>query len=786
MADSAHHVGSRTPGSVSRAGSHVSAVSAVSLGSGSGGHGLTPRSDTRIQAGSVTIAAPIGNAGSLGNGMLGGAGAAGISAGAATSGGAAASSGGARKPSMSGMGSSKGSKWGALKGRAKKKEEVVDRNPHLSAEGRANLNRRMRLWRGVANSVGALLSIREGQLFRARLFGRMEAMPLTLAEQEEQARNEFIKEADAYHGLHPVEVFIRKHMLIWPMSRFARVWDVIYMLALLWITGRVPYLVSFNPVTSGVFNVMDNTAEVCFYTDICLTFLMVYAEDGDDITAPGQIAKHYLKGWFFFDLVAAFPYQLVSTAPALAAAKVVRLVRIGKTEALEERLVAHLDLTEKSRHSLRLFKLGFYTIAVAHVAACIWYYIAKTEDVDESWTNQESLGIDPMGDNQQLDRYIAAVYWAAATLTTVGYGDVSAHTSAERLFSLLMIMIGALVFGLIVGKMSALASAMNEHVYVVKKKHAQVDQFLKFRKLPKHIRVRTREYYEYLAKHNSFLNEKELLDDMSPPLRRVILRTMNSDVIAAVPMLRFLSVGFQNEMVGKLRPTLVMPGEYVVAAGDVVSELYFIKAGRVLVLDIKGQALRELEGGSVFGEREILDRARAVDSVRAVDVCEMLSCSRVDLMDLLEDFPEFEQTLRSVSMWRSMHARRALRRESTDGGSAKRKVVLAAAFTSALRGRAEHRAGCTKMLMKARFACMRCARVALNNKDGTGATPGQRGVWRASARLRLLGDLRRRRVVAAARTHDTDRHEVLSATTMAAAETHRQTACTHGPAWNRT
>ena len=53
-----------------------------------------------------------------------------------------------------------------------------------------------------------------------------------------------------------------------------------------------------------------------------------------------------------------------------------------------------------------------------------------------------------------------SLYWATATTTTVGYGDISAHTDPERAYATFVMMIGVLSYGYIIASVAAsLASA---------------------------------------------------------------------------------------------------------------------------------------------------------------------------------------------------------------------------------------------------------------------------------------------------------------------------------------
>jgi hypothetical protein len=59
----------------------------------------------------------------------------------------------------------------------------------------------------------------------------------------------------------------------------------------------------------------------------------------------------------------------------------------------------------------------------------------------------------------QLEMYLIAFYWAITVLSTVGYGDISANNSTERLFSSVVALLGCFLFAILIGSLgSALMS----------------------------------------------------------------------------------------------------------------------------------------------------------------------------------------------------------------------------------------------------------------------------------------------------------------------------------------
>ena len=56
--------------------------------------------------------------------------------------------------------------------------------------------------------------------------------------------------------------------------------------------------------------------------------------------------------------------------------------------------------------------------------------------------------------NRPIRVYLACVYYIIATLATVGYGDISADHAQERIVSVIIMLIGTIVFALIISTAS--------------------------------------------------------------------------------------------------------------------------------------------------------------------------------------------------------------------------------------------------------------------------------------------------------------------------------------------
>ena len=87
---------------------------------------------------------------------------------------------------------------------------------------------------------------------------------------------------------------------------------------------------------------------------------------------------------------------------------------------------------------------------VSHLFASFWCLIGNyLLQEEKGWIyNNSEAGI------QQLDFtsiYISSIYWVITTFTSIGYGDVTAHSIIEYMYIILVEMVGMCFFGYMMG-----------------------------------------------------------------------------------------------------------------------------------------------------------------------------------------------------------------------------------------------------------------------------------------------------------------------------------------------
>ena len=89
---------------------------------------------------------------------------------------------------------------------------------------------------------------------------------------------------------------------------------------------------------------------------------------------------------------------------------------------------------------------------VNHIITCLWVFASQfVSKVDESWITSGGYGNLGSG-----DLYLVSLYFTITTITTVGYGDISATNSTERVFCILIMLMGVIGFSFATGILSSI------------------------------------------------------------------------------------------------------------------------------------------------------------------------------------------------------------------------------------------------------------------------------------------------------------------------------------------
>ena len=209
--------------------------------------------------------------------------------------------------------------------------------------------------------------------------------------------------------------------------------------------------------------------------------------------------------------------------------------------------------------------------------------------------------------HEMSHRYITSLYWSFATITTVGYGDVSATTIAERCFAIVAVISGGLLFSMLVAQMSHLLNKMSRSSDEAH--HRKLDQLGQFlRDNPELPGSLTQRLVRLFRRHRqASYNVRELMQDVPISVQSDVAYFIYKNILDEVPFLRSSDEAFIADVCARLR-TIIYPENCIVyRAGEPGSDLFIVKKGVIETLDIDMRTVVSLGGDcSYFGEGSIV------------------------------------------------------------------------------------------------------------------------------------------------------------------------------------
>ncbi|MDA0239811.1 MAG: cyclic nucleotide-gated ion channel [Proteobacteria bacterium] len=279
--------------------------------------------------------------------------------------------------------------------------------------------------------------------------------------------------------------------------------------------------------------------------------------------------KYMLTPLAIIDLLAFLPIYL--SAFFGADWRILRLVRLIRLLKLTRYSPALAILAAVARDQSRALTAAALLLVIALLFSSTVVYLIERE-----------------GQPEVFSSIPAAMWWAMATLTTVGYGDVAPLTPLGRIFGALTMIMGIGMLAIPTGVIAT-----------------------------------------------GFANEIRKRDFV-----------VNWRLVSKVPLFSELDAAQIADIVGILTPIVVPTNHAIVRVGEESESMFFIVSGRV-EMDTRPEP-RFLENGEYFGEVGILENRRRFASAIALTECQLLELKADDFHRLLAANPSIKESVEEV------------------------------------------------------------------------------------------------------------------------------------------
>uniref|UniRef100_A0A8C9YSB1 Voltage-gated delayed rectifier potassium channel KCNH4 n=1 Tax=Sander lucioperca TaxID=283035 RepID=A0A8C9YSB1_SANLU len=466
----------------------------------------------------------------------------------------------------------------------------------------------------------------------------------------------------------------KSRFLLLHYGAFKAGWDWLILLATFYVAVTVPYNVCFTAVeiredgASAARNppsVSDILVEILFIIDIVLNFRTTFVSTSGQVVYDARcICIHYVTSWLFVDLIAALPFDLlyafnISVNFGVHLLKTVRLLRLL-------RLLQKLD--RYSQYSAVVLTLLMSTFALlGHWMACVWYLIGRSEIENNSptswdigWLHElaKRLGTPyflapartPSGSGTTLSggpsvrsSYVTSLYFALSSLTSVGFGNVSANTDSEKIFSICTMLIGALMHAVVFGNVTAIIQRMYSRRSLYHTRTKDLKDFIRVHRLPKALEQRMMECFQTTWSVNNGIDVSELLKDFPDELRADIAMHLNNELLQ-LPLFESASRGCLRSLSLIIKTSFCAPGEFLIRQGDALQAIYFVCSGSMEVLK-DNTVLAILGRGDLIGS-DCLTQEEVIKTnacVKALTYCDLQYISLKGLREVLCLYSDYAQ-----------------------------------------------------------------------------------------------------------------------------------------------
>jgi len=444
-------------------------------------------------------------------------------------------------------------------------------------------------------------------------------------------------------------------------------WDSMVVVFIVWISLATPYQVGFDlfqevTARSTLWHASALSINLVFALDIILQFFTSFPHPVNRrwVRMPKSIVKSYVRGCFIPDLLSVVPYRSIVDYLTLRSNddysfwgvfQILRLLTLLRIYRLNARYEARIDVPYTW---LKLANLTVILCFSFHWMACAWGYLLTIEKHlgwyegftwgDALRDDKPSMFQDPRKP-QPFELYIASLYWSAMTITTTGYGDVTACNVIEMWAALSAMAFSGLIWANIIGSVCAIASSLDaEKVYHESNMDA-LNNMMHHLDLPQDNRTRLRELFRCRKVLYHRERQVDLLRSMSPELQGKVARWVQGNMLGKVWFFRDShNDAFVVGLFESFQFTVYPPRELVILPQTLVCVQQGVALNGAKVLAPK----------SIWGMEDVL-----LSNPLLLDGAKPLSLSYLEIQYLVQDvlfrlilnFPEDKKRIRTASIW---------------------------------------------------------------------------------------------------------------------------------------
>ncbi|EEY53046.1 Voltage-gated Ion Channel (VIC) Superfamily [Phytophthora infestans T30-4] len=351
------------------------------------------------------------------------------------------------------------------------------------------------------------------------------------------------------------------------------------------------------------------------------------------------------------ELVALVPVEILpATMGAFNVLHLVRLTKLCRLYKLRRCFARIAKIYSHHAWAQQLSSTGVDTLVgtiglcagVCHWVACGYMLIAHFQcgvtlefchhDAETSWVVRDRLFGASVG-----RKYGRTLYWASRTLVLLGYDDVTPVSTAETLYVVAVVLMGALFGSSLLANFLFLFRFRNARYAAYTTHVDNAREYMRSRNIPRPLRHQVTAFFSYSWNAHHSLDGEEALRLMPKHLQSKVVSTIKASRIKQVCFLAKESVEFANMLALALVRRVYSPGDQIIEP-KINAETFFVIRGKVVVSNFNGSNAKEFSAGDFFADACLLDPEQYEQKAVAKTFCELYVLAKSKFDQALAEF----------------------------------------------------------------------------------------------------------------------------------------------------
>ncbi|PSS01175.1 Potassium channel like [Actinidia chinensis var. chinensis] len=395
-----------------------------------------------------------------------------------------------------------------------------------------------------------------------------------------------------------------KKYVIAPYDRRYRWWQAFLVVLVVYSAWSSPFELAFKKVATGSLMPVDLVVDAFFAVDIVLTFFVAYLDKSTYLLVDDhkKIAIRYVTNlWFPMDVASTLPFQAIyrlfsgelHKGQVFGFLNLLRLWRLRRVSELFTRLEKD---TRFSYFWTRYCKLICVTLFAVHSAGCFYFWMATHhKSLANTWIGSQ---IPDFEHKSIWLGYTYSMYWSIVTLATVGYGDLHAENTGEKVFSIFYMLFNIGLTAYLIGNMTNLIVHSSVRTFLMRDTINEILRYASKNRLPEGLKEQILAHMQLKFK-TAELQQEEVLEDLPKAIRSGIAQHLFIGTVETAYLFKGVSDDLIIQLVSEMKAEYFPPKVDIILQNEISTDFYILVSGAVFLSKL-GSADMAGEIGVIF------------------------------------------------------------------------------------------------------------------------------------------------------------------------------------------